>query len=428
MSDRPDPTQSAAEAGLRYVSDASPGITRRRAGKGWSYRRPDGEKVADARTLARIKALAIPPAWTSVWIAPSPNAHVQATGRDAKGRKQYRYHARWSQVRDESKYEHMVEFGNALPLIRERVDADLALRGLPRQKVLAAVVRLLETTLIRIGNDQYAKENKSFGLTTMRDRHADITGSTVTFSFTGKSGVDHTIELRDRRLAKVVRSCQDLPGQQLFQYVDEDGNRQSIDSADVNAYLREISGRDFTAKDFRTWAGTILAAEALAGFDVDADARTARSNIVAAIENVAKQLGNTPTICRKCYVHPAVIDAYLDGDTISTVKQRAEQRKQQSDLPPLEYAVMELLLRRLSSTQMSRRILYPVPARTRHAEHREASPCEAHRRRRPEQGFLEPDSASQPPPRHAEQREATPCEAHRRRRTVVTPDCQSCLM
>ncbi len=347
MTDRPDPEQSAEEAGLRYVTDSSPGITRHRAGKGMYYRNSKGEKITDKRTLARIKSLAIPPAWTDVWIASTANAHLQATGRDAKGRKQYRYHPRWATVRDEAKYEHMLEFARALPGIRARVEADLGKRGLPREKVLAALVRLLETTLIRVGNDQYAKENKSYGLTTMRDRHAEIEGSTVTFSFTGKSGVDHEIELKDRRLATIVRKCQELPGQHLFQYIDEDGNRQSVGSGDVNAYLKEISGHDFTAKDFRTWAGTMLAAEALAGFDIDADETTARSNIVSAIENVSKRLGNTPTICRKCYVHPAVIDAYMDGDTISTIEQQVEKQRKEHDLPPLEHAVMELLVRRL---------------------------------------------------------------------------------
>ena len=351
MLDRPDPEQSAEEAGLRYLSDDSPGITRHRAGKGFFYKDSKGEKVTSDRTLKRIKSLAIPPAWNDVWIAPTANGHLQATGRDAKGRKQYRYHPRWSEVRDESKYGSMVEFGKALPGIRQRVDADLAKPGLPREKLLAALVKLLETTLIRVGNDTYAKENKSYGLTTMRDRHAEIEGSTVTFSFSGKSGIDHEIQLKDRKLANIVRKAQELPGQQLFQYLDDDGKRQSVDSADVNEYLKEISGQDFTAKDFRTWAGTMLAAEALAGFDLDADEETTKSNIVSAIENVAKQLGNTPTICRKCYVHPAVIDAYLAGDTVSTIQQRAVKQKKESDLPPLEHAVMELLVQRLKSDE-----------------------------------------------------------------------------
>ncbi len=348
---RPDPEESAEEAGLRYTTDSTPGITRHRAGKGFYYRDAKGNKLESERTLARIKSLAIPPAWNDVWIAPTANAHLQATGRDAKGRKQYRYHPRWAEVRDKAKYEHMIEFGNALPGIRERVEQDLGRRGLPKEKVVAAVVKLLETTLIRVGNDEYARTNKSYGLTTMRDRHADINGSSVTFSFTGKGDIDHEIELRDRKLATIVRKCQDLPGQHLFQYLDEDGNRQAIDSSDVNEYLKEISGHDFTAKDFRTWAGTMLAAEALAGFELAADETTARSNIVSAIESVSKMLGNTPTICRKCYVHPEVIDAYMEGDTISTIEQRADQQQKQSALPPLEHAVIELLVRRLKSEE-----------------------------------------------------------------------------
>lgn len=351
MTDRPDPEQSAKEARLRYVTDTDRGITRHRAGKGMFYRNISGEKITDERILARIKSLAIPPAWDDVWIATTANAHLQATGRDTKGRKQYRYHPRWAEVRDEAKYEQMMAFANALPTIRERVEKDLGKHGLPREKVLAALVKLLETTLIRVGNDQYAKENKSYGLTTMRDRHAEIDGSTITFSFSGKSGVDHEIELTDRQMAAVVKKSQDLPGQQLFQYLDDEGNRQTVDSGDVNEYLHEISGQDFTAKDFRTWAGTMLAAEALAGFDISVDETEAKSNIVAAIENVSKQLGNTPTICRKCYVHPAVIDAYMQGETISTIEQRVHKRKEKNGLPPLEHAVMELLVRRLNSEE-----------------------------------------------------------------------------
>ncbi len=345
----PDPEQSAEEAGLRYVHDTRPGITRHGAGKGFFYRSAKGEKITDERTLERIKSLAIPPAWTDVWICPSPNGHLQATGRDARNRKQYRYHPKWREVRDETKYEHMIEFGQALPEIRKRVDADLGKHGLPREKILAAIVRLLETTLIRIGNDQYAKENKSFGLTTMRDRHADISGSTVTFSYRGKSGIDHEVELHDKRLANVVRRSQELPGQELFQYVDDEGTRQSVDSGDVNDYLKEISGKDFTAKDFRTWAGTVLAAEALSGFeDVDTDA-AAKENVVRAIENVAGRLGNTVAICRKCYVHPAVIDAYLDGHTVETIRQRAGKELSDNlrNLPPEEAAVLMLLNERL---------------------------------------------------------------------------------
>ncbi len=346
-----DPVQSAAEAGLRYVTDASPGITRKRAGKGFTYLTPGGERLTDKEQLARIKSLAIPPAWRDVWISPSPRGHIQATGRDERGRKQYRYHPRWHEVRDEAKYGRMIAFGQALPRIRERVEQDLRRQGLPREKVLATVVRLLDTTLIRVGNPEYARENRSFGLTTMRDRHAEVGATKVTFHFRGKSGIDHEIELKDRRLAGIVKRCQDLPGQDLFQYVDDDGGHQPVTSDDVNAYLREITGEEFTAKDFRTWAGTVLAAQALAAFEeVDSEA-DAKRNVVQAIESVAKRLGNTRAICRKCYVHPAVIDAYLEGHVAATVKQRAEQELSTAlnQLPPEEAAVLMLLHQRVAN-------------------------------------------------------------------------------
>jgi len=344
-----DPELSAREAGLRYVHTDRPGITRHRAGKGYFYRDADGERITDKGTIARIKALAIPPAWTDVWICASANGHIQATGRDAKGRKQYRYHPRWREVRDETKYEHVLAFGRALPEIRSRVDLDLRKQGLPKEKVLAAIVRLLETTLIRIGNDQYARENKSFGLTTMRDRHAEIEGSTVTFAFNGKSGIEHEVELNDRRLARIVKQCQDIPGQELFQYLDDDGGRQTVSSDDVNTYLREISGADFTAKDFRTWAGTKLAAEVLAEFESFDSETAAKKNVVAAIERVAARLGNTTTICRKCYVHPAVIDAYMEGSTVASIRDRADRELAENlhELPPEEAAVLMLLHDRL---------------------------------------------------------------------------------
>jgi DNA topoisomerase-1 len=346
-----DPQLAAEEAGLTYVHADRPGITRHRAGKGFFYRNTRGDRITDERTLRRIKTLAIPPAWSDVWICPNPNGHLQATGRDTRGRKQYRYHEKWREVRDESKYEHMIAFAQTIPGIRARVEEDLGKRGLPREKVLAAVVRLLETTLIRVGNDQYAKENKSYGLTTMRDRHVDIEGSTITFSFSGKAGVEHEIDLQDRKLANIVKRCQELPGQHLFQYLDENGDRQAINSSDVNEYLREITGENFTAKDFRTWAGTMLAAEALAGFEEFDSDTTAKSNVVAAIETVSRKLGNTPTICRKCYVHPAVIDAYLEGATVRTLEQRAEQelKANLSDLQPEEAAVLALLQQRLQA-------------------------------------------------------------------------------
>jgi DNA topoisomerase I len=350
-----DPKQAAEEAGLAYVHVDRPGLTRHRAGKGFYYRNTRGDRITDKATLKRIKALAIPPAWEDVWIAPNPNGHIQATGRDGKGRKQYRYHEKWRETRDETKYEHMIAFGQALPGIRERVDEDLRKHGLPKEKVLAAVVHLLESTLIRVGNDQYAKENKSYGLTTMRDRHVNIDGSTITFSFSGKAGIEHEIDLRDRRLANVVRRCQELPGQHLFQYIDEHGERQALTSSDVNAYLKEITGDNFTAKDFRTWAGTILAAAALAGFEEFDTETAAKHNVVEAIESVSKKLGNTPTICRKCYVHPAVIDAYLEGNTVKTLEQRAEQELMSNlpDLRPEEAAVLALLQQRLQAAEAS---------------------------------------------------------------------------
>jgi DNA topoisomerase-1 len=347
-----DPEQSAREAGLRYVHDDRPGITRKGAGTGFSYRDPHGERITDPATLARIKALAIPPAWSDVWICPSANGHIQATGRDAKGRKQYRYHPKWREVRDEAKYEHVLAFGQALPGIRERVDADLRKPGMPKEKVLALIVRLLETTLIRVGNDEYAKDNDSYGLTTMRDRHVDVDGASVTFSYNGKSGIAHEVDLHDRRLAKIVKRCQEIPGQELFQYLDADGDRQPIGSEEVNAYLREISGEDFTAKDFRTWAGTVLAARALAEFETFDSEAAAKKNVVAAIERVAARLGNTTAVCRKCYVHPAVIDAYLDGDTVASLRDRAgrELRGKLHELDPEEAAVLVLLRERLDET------------------------------------------------------------------------------
>ena len=344
-----DPQDAAESAGLVYVSDEEPGIRRRGAGRGFGYRGPDGERVTDKETLARIKALAVPPAYTDVWICADPNGHVQATGRDAKGRKQYRYHPRFREVRESAKYEHMFAFAEVLPTIRARIDADMRRRGLPREKVLAAVVHLLETTLIRVGNDGYAKQNKSFGLSTLRDRHVDVEGGELRFHFKGKSGKKWNLKLRDRRIAKIVRSCQDLPGQKLFQYVDEDGGRHDVTSADVNAYLHEIAGRDVTAKDFRTWAGTVLAALALREFEaVDSEAKKKR-NIRAAIERVSARLGNTPTICRKCYVHPEIFESYLEDALSLEVREEIEEEMREGlpDLRPEEAAVLALLHRRL---------------------------------------------------------------------------------
>jgi DNA topoisomerase-1 len=308
-----DPVESAKEAGLRYVTDAKPGIARKRAGKGFRYVGPDGKTVRDPATLRRIRSLVIPPAWKDVWIATDPRGHLQATGRDAKGRKQSRYHPRWREVRDETKYERMLQFGTVLRRIRERAEEHLGLPGLPREKVLATVVRLMDSTLIRVGNDEYAKENESYGLTTLRRKHVTVSGSRLTFRFRGKSGVLHEVGVQDRRLARIVRQCQDLPGHELFEYLDDEGKAHTIDSADVNDYLRAVSGGDFTAKDFRTWAGTVLASMALRQFELFESETQAKKNVVQAIKDVARRLGNTPAVCRKCYVHPWVLECYMTG-------------------------------------------------------------------------------------------------------------------
>jgi DNA topoisomerase I len=315
-----DPAESAKAAGLRYVSDARPGIRRKRQGKGFRYVAADGTAMHDPEVMERIRSLAIPPAWTNVWICPNPHGHLQATGRDARGRKQSRYHPRWREVRDETKYHRMLLFGAALPAIRKRVEQDLALPGLPREKVLAAIVRLLETTFIRVGNPEYARENGSFGLTTFRNKHVAVKGAIVTFDFKGKSGIEHSIDLRDRRLAAIIKRCQDLPGYELFQYIDPDGTRHSIDASDVNEYLRQITNEDFTAKDFRTWAGTVLACAMLREFEPAETQSQAKKNVVEAIKRVANRLGNTPSVCRKCYVHPAVLESYMGGALLQSAK------------------------------------------------------------------------------------------------------------
>jgi DNA topoisomerase I len=298
---------------LNYVDDREPGITRRKTSRDWLYRDPDGQGITDEATLKRIRSLAIPPAWTQVWICPDPMGHIQAVGRDAKGRKQYRYHPRWREARDRSKYDKMVDFGRALPKLRAHVDADLARHGLPKEKVVAAVVRLLELTLIRVGNDEYAKQNKSFGLTTLRKRHVDLGSTGAVFEFKGKSGVAHKTGFRDRRLARVIRACDELPGQRLFQYVDENGERRSIGSADVNAYIREAIGEEFSAKDFRTWAGALAALEYFDEAEPPASAVQAKAMIRECVSRVARRLGNTPAVCRACYIHPAVFTAFESG-------------------------------------------------------------------------------------------------------------------
>lgn len=338
----------ARSAGLRYTTDARPGFTRRRAGRGFAYFDPDGRLIRDREVRARIASLAIPPAWTDVWISPAPDGHLQASGRDARGRKQYRYHPDWSRRRGADKFDRMLAFAKALPAIRARCDADLALPGLPRDKVIAAIIRLLESTLIRVGNEEYARQNRSFGLTTLRTRHARVEGAAIRFRFRGKSGLMHEVGLRDRRLAALVRRCQELPGQELFQYLDADGEPQDVASDDVNDYLREASGGDFTAKDFRTWAGTVLAYRALRALQPEDDAPAARRNVVEAIRQTADRLGNTPAVARGSYVHPALLEAYLDGAVGGALVEVAEEQER----PPLgadpdeERAVMRLLRQR----------------------------------------------------------------------------------
>ena len=360
-----DPVASARAVGLRHVSDEAPGIARERSGKFFRYRNPGGKLVRDAETLRRIKSLVIPPAWTDVWICSDANGHLQATGRDDRRRKQFRYHPRWREIRDETKYARMVAFARALPKIRRRVKKDMALPGMPRNKVLATVVRLLEISLIRVGNDEYARENDSFGLTTMRNRHVDVHGAELRFHFRGKAGKWHDVDIRDRRIAKIVERCQDLPGQELFQFVDDDGGRRDVRSEDVNEYLREISEQDFSAKDFRTWAGTVLAAVALREFAGFESQTQAKKNIVAAIETVAGKLGNTPAVCKKCYIHPHVLDSYLEGTLLEALERRSGSKTIRG-LPADEAAVLGLLQRRLTiEKKLERSIKKETAARLR---------------------------------------------------------------
>jgi DNA topoisomerase-1 len=347
MSVADEHVEAAQAAGLRYVTDSSPGIRRRRRGRGFAYVRPDGAPLRDQGELERIRKLVIPPRWTDVWICPSSSGHLQVTARDARGRKQYRYHTRYREVRDLTKFSRMVEFSEVLPNIRRAVERNITQPTLSREKVLATVVWLLETTLIRVGSDEYARDNGSFGLTTLRRRHVAVSGARLRFEFRGKSGVPHSVAVTDRRIARIVQRCQELPGQELFQYLDDDGRRQSVDAGDINQYLREIAGRQITAKDFRTWAGTILAAQALrdiGGFDT---LKEANANVVRAIDQVAKRLGNTRAVCRKYYVHPIVVEAYLDGVTIARVSGDEHCFPRDSARPPGlrhdEIAVLELL-------------------------------------------------------------------------------------
>ena len=345
-----DPKASAKAAGLRYVTDTKPGIHRRRSGKGWAYLDPSGKVIRDAEERLRIQALAIPPAWAQVWICPQANGHIQATGRDARGRKQYRYHPDWRAVRDETKFTRMIAFAEALPKLRQRLREDLALPGLPREKVLAAVVSLLETTLIRVGNDEYARQNESYGLTTLHNDHVEIDGATIRFSFRGKSGVQHEVGLRDRRLARILGRCQDLPGEELFSYMDEKGEPRSISSGDVNDYLQEISAEGFTAKDFRTWGGTVLAFLALSRMGPAETEGEAKKRIVEAVKQVAGALRNRPATCRKFYIHPAVLESYSERALKElTVSDPASAGQVPGSLSPLEFATLTLLKERLKA-------------------------------------------------------------------------------
>jgi DNA topoisomerase-1 len=344
----PEVLECVKEAGLRYVSDRAPGITRKGAGKRVVYFAPSGARLSDKEKLARVRRLAIPPAWTEVWICPQANGHIQATGRDERGRKQYRYHDDWRATRDATKYERMAAFGRALPKIRARVAADLRRSGLGRDKVLAAIVRLLETTLIRVGNDEYARDNGSFGLTTLRNRHARVRGTKITFNFTGKSGKRHEIDLKDPRLADIVARVQDLPGQELFGYEADDGSVVDVKSDDVNAYLREVAGEEFSAKDFRTWAGTVLAARLLATAAALPEHKHTKKNLAMVVKDVAERLGNTPAVCRKCYIHPAILDAYLAGDVVKAAATAAplSRSRPSSGLAAEEKAVLAFLDRK----------------------------------------------------------------------------------
>lgn len=344
-----DPEDAAISAGLTYVNDDMPGITRQRSGKGFSYKGPDGRTITDKAERKRLASLAIPPAYVDVWICPDPRGHIQATGRDAKGRKQYRYHPDFRELRDSSKYDRMLDFARGLPQLRAQVDADMSRRGLPVEKVLATIVFLLENTMIRVGNTRYARENKSHGLTTLRMRHVTLDGNQVRFKFKGKSGKEWNLGLRDRRVARIIRAVQEIPGQHLFQYVDDDGTRRQVTSTEVNDYLRQITGRQVTAKDFRTWTGTVLAALALAEYEKADSEAAAKRNVRDAIESVAARLGNTPTICRQCYVHPQIIDAYLADELRLELADTIDDTLTQTDLRPEETQVLRFLKKRLKT-------------------------------------------------------------------------------
>jgi DNA topoisomerase-1 len=359
----PEYISSAEAAGLRYVTDTMPGIRRRRHGRGFTYVDPDGRTIRERAMLRRFRSLVIPPAWTDVWICPSPDGHLQVTARDGRGRKQYRYHPSFREKRDGVKFDRMLAFSDVLWKIRERVEHDVALPGLPRAKVMATVVWLLERTLIRIGSDEYAKANNSFGLTTLRRRHVQVTGAKLRFQFRGKSGVLHAVAVTDRRIARIVQRCQELPGQELFQYIDDDGARQSVEAEDVNAYLREIAGRDVTAKDFRTFAGTMITAETLRMKGPAPSRREAERNVLQAVDATAARLGNTRSVCRKYYIHPALLEAYLEGAVLPELPEQAWRERQQTGAPLRhhEAEVLEFLKARLHWSGASDSAAAPSP-------------------------------------------------------------------
>jgi DNA topoisomerase I len=347
---RAEHRKAASQAGLRYVTDGVRGITRQRVGTGWSYFLPSGRRITELEIRKRLNSLAIPPAWTDVWICPDPDGHIQATARDARGRKQYRYHASYREARDQSKFRRMLEFSEVLPALREGIERDLRAPDLSRRQLLATVVRLLDRTLIRVGNDEYVRENRSYGLTTLRRRHVTVDGTMLRFSFRGKSGVEHTIAIADPRLAKIVQRCRDLPGEELFRYVDSSKKRQLVSSDDVNAYLRELTDRDITAKDFRTWGGTMLAAVELRRLGAAASRREADRNIIGAIDAVAERLGNTRAVCRKYYVHPALLQAYLLGHTVPNapaLTRKARRKQPGAALRRDEVLVLQFLQERV---------------------------------------------------------------------------------
>ncbi len=350
---------AAEAAGLRYVTDSTPGIRRRRHGRGFSYVDAEGRVISERAQIRRFRALVIPPAWTDVWICADPEGHLQVTARDARGRKQYRYHERFRARQDESKFDRMIALSDVLWKIRERVERDIALPGLAHDKVMATVVWLLERTLIRIGTDEYAKANNSYGLTTMRRRHVAVAGAKVDFEFRGKSGIEHSVSITDRRIARIVQRCQELPGWELFKYIDDEGRNQTVEASDINDYLREITGREVTAKDFRTWAGTMLAAEALREMGPAASRREADRNIIAAVDRTKAKLGNTRSVCRKYYIHPALIEAYLQGDVLPPVggKEWQPRGAQASKLRRHEQETLDFLKARIERTAAEKRAL-----------------------------------------------------------------------